>query len=335
MRDPNLVCARENLDDVKPGTCFYIYGHILKTCERFSINLVLNTPARDIALHINPRLPQNYIVRNCKINGSWGQEEVTSALAFILHRGDAFSVQILVTDTEFYISVNGKHFASFRHRLPYEKISRVEVKGDVSEIKIEQANVVDYPDRMNNLLDIIETVENLENCRSNSKLVSENIIFKISNFLIFFYSFQTLPYYGKLESPLKSGQIVHIHGCVKLLPHSFYINLQKGNTIWPHPIIPFHLNPRFANIGGRHVICRNSWVNGNWDQEERAEINIDFMPGKKFHLTINSCDTSYYVYLNEKFISEYQYRVNAAVDTIYIQGDIHLYNVYIEDTNRR
>lgn len=59
------------------------------------------------------------------------------------------------------------------------------------------------------------------------------------------------------------------------------------------------------------------------------------MPGKKFHLTINSCDTSYYVYLNEKFISEYQYRVNAAVDTIYIQGDIHLYNVYIEDTNRR
>lgn len=109
---------------------------------------MLNTPQEDIALHFNPRLPQNYIVRNSKINGAWGAEEVTSALKFSLHRGDKFSVQILVTESDYYISINGKHFASFRHRLPYEKVIRLVVKGDVTDVKLEQDKVVDYPDFM-------------------------------------------------------------------------------------------------------------------------------------------------------------------------------------------
>lgn len=156
------------------------------------------------------------------------------------------------------------------------------------------------------------------------------VILKNINILIFF--FQPIPFYGKLNDNLKPGHSLHIHGRVKLLPHSFYINLQNGIKIWPHPIIPFHLNPRFANIGGQHVICRNSWMNGEWDKEERTEINIDFMPGKLFHLTINCCDSSYNVYLNDKFIGDYKYRVyDIPVDTVYIQGDIHLYRIYVKD----
>lgn len=54
------------------GTAFVITGVVLKSCERFSINLVTATNKHDIALHFNPRLPQNYIVRNSKISGeSW------------------------------------------------------------------------------------------------------------------------------------------------------------------------------------------------------------------------------------------------------------------------
>lgn len=315
MIDPDLVFARDDLTDLRPGTSFTIHGHILHTCERFSINLILNTPAKDVALHINPRLPQNYIVRNCKINKSWGTEEVTSALPFILLRGEPFSVQILITESEYYISINGKHFASFRHRLPYEKVTRLDVKGDVSDIRMEQQNVHEYPDRMNNPLDVVDFLKPIEEDAPELNLA--------------------IPYYGRLIQPLSNGQTLHIHGRVKLLPHSFYINLQDGISIWPHPTIPFHLNPRFANIGGKHVICRNSWIDGKWGQEERAEINIDFMPGKTFHLTITYCDTAYNVYLNDKFISEYPFRVRVPVDTIYIQGDIHLHKVYVDESQAR
>lgn len=51
------------------GTSFIISGVVLKSCERFSINILSATHKQDIALHFNPRLPQNYIVRNSKISG--------------------------------------------------------------------------------------------------------------------------------------------------------------------------------------------------------------------------------------------------------------------------
>lgn len=51
------------------GTAFIITGKVLKSCERFSINLMTATSKQDIALHFNPRLPQNYIVRNSKVSG--------------------------------------------------------------------------------------------------------------------------------------------------------------------------------------------------------------------------------------------------------------------------
>ena len=102
-----------------------------------------------------------------------------------------------------------------------------------------------------------------------------------------------------------------------MLPHSFTINLQQGSSIWPHPIIPLHLNPRFAHQGGRHVICRNSWTNGKWGKEERIESQADFMPGKNFDLAIACQDQSYQIYLNGMFIADYPFRCDGKlVDTV-------------------
>ncbi|KAJ6650131.1 Galectin-9, partial [Pseudolycoriella hygida] len=70
-----LIYSCSNLKDVVPGASYYITGNILHNCERFAVNFSYDSSGRDIALHVNPRLPQNYIVRNCKINGQWGTEE--------------------------------------------------------------------------------------------------------------------------------------------------------------------------------------------------------------------------------------------------------------------
>lgn len=92
----------------------------------------------DIALHVNPRLPQNYIVRNSKINGRWGKEETTASLPFNLKRGQKFAIQILVTEDCYLISVNGLHFTNYKHRIPYQKVTCVQLKGDISDGKVEQ-----------------------------------------------------------------------------------------------------------------------------------------------------------------------------------------------------
>lgn len=63
-----VLCAF-NFKEPVAGTAFVISGVVLKSCERFSINILTATAKQDVALHFNPRLPQNYIVRNSKISG--------------------------------------------------------------------------------------------------------------------------------------------------------------------------------------------------------------------------------------------------------------------------
>ncbi|XP_055541703.1 galectin-6-like [Wyeomyia smithii] len=304
------VYTLEGITEVSPGLSFVISGSILLTCERFSINFMLKNS--DLALHFNPRLPQNYIVRNCRVKGVWGKEEVASPLSFNLHRGKQFKIQILVTDEEFLMCVNGRHFNAFKHRLPYKKICTLEVKGDVKDVLVEQVYVECYPDiALDNIQQISKDAFRLEDkSDSNCKI---------------------MPYTGQLLESFTNGKSLHIRGRVKLLPHSFYVNLQTNHFWWPHSNVLFHLNPRFGSVGGKHVICRNSWINGKWEREERSENLTDFMPGKLFHLKIACSDMSYQVYLNEMLIAEFIFRGDPRfVKSVYIQGDIKVFDVVLE-----
>ena len=51
-----------------------------------------------------------------------------------------------------------------------------------------------------------------------------------------------------LPEKLEFGSQIEFYGKVKLLPHSFYINLQDGTQLWPHPNVLLHLNPRFRKF---------------------------------------------------------------------------------------
>ncbi|XP_050077797.1 galectin-6-like [Anopheles maculipalpis] len=306
-----VVHTVENITEVSPGLCFVISGTIQLTCERFSINLLLKNG--DVALHFNPRLPQNYIVRNCRVKGCWGKEEVASPLSFNLHRGQRFAVQVLVTDKEFLICVNGRHFNAFRHRLPYRKITTLEVKGDVREVAVDQCYMECYPQ-----LELELIRQQSPEAASVPRSLPE-------------VDGKPMPYTGVLQEPFTNGRKLHLYGRVKLLPHSFYLNLQSSAYVWPHPNVLFHLNPRFGSVGGRHVICRNSWLNGKWDREERSENMTDFAPGKAFHLQIACTDVSYQVSLNDKLIAEFVFRDNPRlVEAVYIQGDIKVFDVVVE-----
>uniref|UniRef100_A0A182K393 Galectin n=1 Tax=Anopheles christyi TaxID=43041 RepID=A0A182K393_9DIPT len=313
-----VVHTVENITEVSPGLCFVITGTIQLTCERFSINLLLKNG--DVALHFNPRLPQNYIVRNCRVKGCWGKEEVASPLSFNLHRGQRFAVQVLVTDKEFLICVNGRHFNAFQHRLPYRKICTLEVKGDVRDVAVDQCYMECYPQLE------LELIRQL----TPEALVSAQLTIPRPLHLPEADG-KPMPYTGVLQESFTDGRKLHLYGRVKLLPHSFYVNLQSSAYVWPHPNILFHLNPRFGSVGGRHVICRNSWQNGKWEREERSENVTDFAPGKPFHLQIACTDVSYQVSLNDKLIAEFIFRDNPRlVEAIYIQGDIKVFDVVVE-----
>ncbi|XP_017046280.1 galectin-9 isoform X2 [Drosophila ficusphila] len=342
----------DEIGQLDEGISFTVTGNLAVNCERFSINLVYNNESRDVALHINPRLPQNYIVRNTKVQDLWGSEEVSSALPFLLSRGEKFSIQVLVTDACYMISVNGQHFAKYTHRIPYKDVRILEVKGDVSNVEMHRTLVLNYPQRLpeseaknielniNDQFDEIDSVvEEAVKIPHEWCLISAPITQSDSSPKSSHDSNDlglTLPYYGALPPrSLVEGRYLKIEGRVRLLPHSFYINLQKGQDIWPHPVIAFHLNPRFSKASsgaiGKAVVCRNAWFDGAWAQEERSEFDTNFRPGRTFSLAIVCTKTAYEVYVNRQFMTDFKYKVSPAlVDTVYIQGDVKLWNVTLE-----
>lgn len=315
----------------------------------------MENATRDLALHINPRLPQNYIVRNSKVRNVWGREEVASALPFSLRRGAPFSIQVLFTEECYMISVNGYHFCKFYHRLPYKSVQSLEVKGDIDDVMVERMIVSHYPERLPESVpksirlhkslraehdtdeDGAEDVTDREEKQStewrevivNNKLVMEPSIKGKDE--------MKLPYYGVIpKNSFLLGHVIKIEGRVRLLPQSFYINLQSGHDCWPHPIIALHLNPRFCKQSagpiGKTTLIRNSWVDGNWGTEERSDMETSFRPGKTFSLSIvHGSKESFEIYVNHELLTEYKFRVRPdKIDTIYIQGDIKLFDVVLQ-----
>lgn len=241
--------------------------------------------------------------------GSWGNEENWSQFSarYDLFRGHRFAIEILITDQEFLMSVNGRHFGAFAHRVPFKKINAIEVKGDVKEVAIDQLYRDTYPQVP------------IENVPSDPPSIDSK--------------FMAVPYIGQIDGGFTKNKTIHIYGKVKMLPHSITINLQEKPHFWPHPVIALHINPRFSNIGGQHIVCRNSWVNGRWLKEERTDLQAqDLAPGKYFKMTIECSFENYIIYVNDKFFAEYSFRcATEIIDTVNIFGDICLKKIWIED----
>ena len=78
-------------EGVAPGLVIYIAGHIPYQSERFDINLVKGHETgyeagknNSIALHVNPRVHEDYVVLNSRKKKSWvGRNGTLTPICFI------------------------------------------------------------------------------------------------------------------------------------------------------------------------------------------------------------------------------------------------------------
>ncbi|XP_066907705.1 galectin-8 isoform X2 [Halyomorpha halys] len=278
-----------------------IEGTILKYGLRFTVNLLYGF--NEIAFHLNPRMDQNYIARNSFLNGEWGQEEGFGLMKSPLHSGKNFQIMIFISQEAYLVCVNGFHMFSFAHRVPPQNVEKIEIFGDI-DLKA-------------------------------ASLMSSNI-YPDPNLIKFKKSFETLhlPFTYKLEEDLKPGFKIEIKGKIKLLPVSFRINLQSGAQFFPHPLITYHLNVRYAP---ECYVVQNSWGSGgaNWDEEVRSPLPLSLSPGKDFEINIYIHD-SYILVKGENWsLPPFKLRINLSdVSCIYIQGDIIMTFFKITSFNR-
>jgi hypothetical protein len=117
--------------NVFPGRVLYINGRSNNNASRFEFNLLTGTEnGADVAFHFNPRFDQREAIRNSCQGGGWGAEEKQGV--FPLQPGQDFEIQIVCFQEYYQVNVNGHTWFTYQHRLPYQSVQALQVKGDVT-----------------------------------------------------------------------------------------------------------------------------------------------------------------------------------------------------------
>uniref|UniRef100_A0A8D0ATJ3 Galectin n=1 Tax=Salvator merianae TaxID=96440 RepID=A0A8D0ATJ3_SALMN len=125
-----LPFENANFGGVRDGLLVLVSGSVPYFCQRFQINFQVGSwwkRETDVAFHFNPRFDQHCVVFNSFEGGKWQHEEKSDDLPF--HKGEAFEIRFLV-------SVNGKHFGEFKHRIPMSQVDTLGISGDVEVTSI-------------------------------------------------------------------------------------------------------------------------------------------------------------------------------------------------------
>lgn len=85
------------------------------------------TDNHDVALHLNPRLKENVIVRNTYQNGQWGDEERNGGSP--LKAGCDLTLYIVCEERGYRIFINECEYTFYSHRIPPQSITHLRIKG--------------------------------------------------------------------------------------------------------------------------------------------------------------------------------------------------------------
>lgn len=115
-----------------PGKMVKVQGKVPADAVRFAVNYQLGptlNPRDDIAIHVSPRFPEGFITRNNIVSMSWGPEENEGPIW--IQPGQEFEILLLCDHSCYKIAINGRHFAEFAHRVPYQRVTHLVIDGDV------------------------------------------------------------------------------------------------------------------------------------------------------------------------------------------------------------
>ncbi|XP_078535831.1 galectin-9-like isoform X3 [Lissotriton helveticus] len=228
---PSVPFTQGISGSLSDGTVLVISGTVSHHGDTFSVNLQCDhcAPSENIALHFNPRFSEGgVVVCNTKERNQWGKEERKHEMPF--HKGHRFEIRILVNHHCYMVSVNGKHFVEYKHRIPLHRVNAVHITGHVELENVSFQGPGGFPPSFPP-----------STCPPGG-------------------SFNPVPYHSHLNGGCYPSKVITISGTIPHHAKRFTVNLKF------HGGIAFHLNPRFDE----NAIVRNSYLNNNWGSEERG-----------------------------------------------------------------
>ncbi|XP_047659636.1 verrucotoxin subunit beta-like [Tachysurus fulvidraco] len=131
---PHPVCKPDNPylgsipGGLRHGVVLFFQGVVPVDYECFEINLQTGPKnPHDIALQLK-RSMDSVVLNSCK-NGTWGNEEKAPERPFV--GGAAFDIIMVIKPKRYEVMVNGLEFCKFKHRIPVDKVTTLNIRGDV------------------------------------------------------------------------------------------------------------------------------------------------------------------------------------------------------------
>lgn len=288
---PPCPYVREIPGGLQNGTTITVQGKTPLHQNCFSINLsVLSSvePMYDTALHVNPRFNERSLILNSLINDSWGSEVRTRNLP--LQKGHPFEIIILVASNEFKIALNGKHFACFGHRMPKETARFLIVKGGIQMNFVKIAGSYVPP--------------------PTPTPSGYPVIYNPS-----------IPFNMLIPGGIYPQKMIQISGFPKSYnPSRFTVNLKSASEV------ALHFDVRFSFGSSRNVVIRNTFINGDWGEEDDSQGLFPFCPGVSFDMMILVEPYCFMIAVNNQHYAGFNHRIMpiSRVNTLEITGDVQI-----------
>ncbi|VDO59345.1 unnamed protein product [Haemonchus placei] len=115
---------------LRAGETICIRGAVKSEASGFDVNFLRGEREEgqmQTVLQVDFRFDENAIIMNSFTDGAWGEAERVS---MPLQKGDSFDVRIGVTVASMEISCNGNLIQEYKHRVPYDEITYIQINGD-------------------------------------------------------------------------------------------------------------------------------------------------------------------------------------------------------------
>ncbi|XP_056099958.1 uncharacterized protein lgals4 [Rhinichthys klamathensis goyatoka] len=302
VQNPILPYVGPISGGLREGMALYLQGVVPTNADWFAINFKTgSSDTDDIAFHFIPRMGSN-VTMNSFRNGGWESEESVSDNPF--KKGDAFEMFTVIKSEGYQIYVNGKEQYTFKHRIPLEKVSALNIKGDVA-VKllgfIQNWSTSSFPTK------VTTKIISLGRSRGERSTVQSEILQPVQN--------PILPYVGPISGGLREGMALYLQGVVPTNADRFAINFKTGSSDTDDTA--FHFNPRMGSN-----VAMNSFRDGKWESAESVSDN-PFKKGEAFEMFTVIKSEGYQIYVNGKEQYTFKHRIPLEkVSAININGDV-------------
>uniref|UniRef100_A0A9J8C6V4 Galectin 4 n=1 Tax=Cyprinus carpio carpio TaxID=630221 RepID=A0A9J8C6V4_CYPCA len=302
VQNPNLPYVAPISGGLREGMALYLQGVVPTNADQFEINFKTGPSSNDdMAFQFNPRMDQK-VAMNSVINGSWGTEESVSENPF--NKGEAFEMLSVIKSEGFQVYVNGKELYTFKHRIPLEKVSTLNINGDVA------VNLSGFLQNWSASVfptEVITKITTLGSSHGAHSTVQSEILQPVRN--------PNLPYVAPISGGLREGMALYLKGVVPTNADQFEINFKTGPS--SNDDMAFQFHPRMDQ-----KLAMNSIINGSWGTEESVSDN-PFKKGEAFEMFTVIKSEGYQVYVNGKELYTFKHRIPLEkVSTLNINGDV-------------